>query len=310
MQSVLACGRVLARAVVAGLNAENGRLNGYKQVSDVHLLSAVAGFSKSLTPTQVQKKWNYGDDVCFVARHKLGDVIGVADGVGGWRSYGVDPSHMPRTLMSICSRMVTEGRFRPQAPQQLLATAYAETSLCKEPIAGSTTACLVSLDKAESRLHTANLGDSGFMLVRSGRVLARSQEQQHYFNAPFQLTVVPPPYRGNVICDSPSEAETSSIGVEVGDIILVASDGLFDNMSDAMILTHLHQVKLRQPETVRQAAECIASEARKLAFDSEYVSPFAQRAAQNGYRVRGGKPDDVTVIIAVVNQGELGEFVL
>ena len=39
------------------------------------------------------------------------------------------------------------------------------------------------------------------MVVRNGRVLARSQEQQHYFNTPFQLTLVPPSYRGRVLSD-------------------------------------------------------------------------------------------------------------
>ena len=68
-------------------------------------------------------------------------------------------------------------------------------------IVGSTTACLVSFDTSDNRLHTVNLGDSGYMVVRNGRVLARSQEQQHYFNTPFQLTLVPPSYRGRVLSD-------------------------------------------------------------------------------------------------------------
>lgn len=68
-------------------------------------------------------------------------------------------------------------------------------------IAGSTTACIVSLDTGDSQLHTVNLGDSGYMLVRKGRILARSQDQQHYFNTPFQLTIVPPDYRGRVLSD-------------------------------------------------------------------------------------------------------------
>lgn len=43
---------------------------------------------------------------------------------------------------------------------------------------------------------------------------------------------------------SPSEGAVSSIDVVEGDIILVATDGLFDNMSDSMILSHLTEVKV------------------------------------------------------------------
>lgn len=43
---------------------------------------------------------------------------------------------------------------------------------------------------------------------------------------------------------SPSEAVTQSIDVLDGDIIVVATDGLFDNMTDSMILGHLELVKV------------------------------------------------------------------
>lgn len=36
-------------------------------------------------------------------------------------------------------------------------------------------------------LQAANLGDSGFMLMRNGRSIFKSPVQQHQFNIPFQL---------------------------------------------------------------------------------------------------------------------------
>lgn len=44
---------------------------------------------------------------------------------------------------------------------------------------------------------------------------------------------------------SPSEADTQSIDVVDGDIIVLATDGLFDNMSDNMILNHLRIIKVQ-----------------------------------------------------------------
>lgn len=69
------------------------------------------------------------------------------------------------------------------------------------PPAGSSTACIVVLDRQSHRLHTANLGDSGFLVVRGGEVVHRSDEQQHYFNTPFQLSIAPPEAEGAVLSD-------------------------------------------------------------------------------------------------------------
>lgn len=68
-------------------------------------------------------------------------------------------------------------------------------------IVGSSTACIVALHKKERRLYTANLGDSGFLVIRDEQVVHRSQEQQHYFNTPFQLAVAPPSQAGLVLSD-------------------------------------------------------------------------------------------------------------
>lgn len=66
---------------------------------------------------------------------------------------------------------------------------------------GSSTACIVVLDRRSHRLHTCNLGDSGFLVVRGGEVVHRSDEQQHYFNTPFQLSIAPPGAEGVVLSD-------------------------------------------------------------------------------------------------------------
>ena len=71
-------------------------------------VTAVSGFPKPGSSYNIENilKGQIGDDAYFVARHvddwsadfeggeeRSGnaDVIGVADGVGGWRDYGVDP---------------------------------------------------------------------------------------------------------------------------------------------------------------------------------------------------------------------------
>ena len=57
------------------------------------------------------------------------------------------------------------------------------------------------LDKKSQMLHSANLGDSGFLVIRQGSVVHQSSEMQHYFNTPYQLAIPPPGQAGAVIQD-------------------------------------------------------------------------------------------------------------
>lgn len=66
---------------------------------------------------------------------------------------------------------------------------------------GSSTACILILEHESSNLFTVNIGDSGFLVVRKGRVVHKSEEQQHYFNTPFQLALPPPGHHGSALSD-------------------------------------------------------------------------------------------------------------
>lgn len=63
-------------------------------------------------------------------------VLGVADGVGGWRSYGIDPGEFSFHLMKTCERLVRLGRFAPTNPSELLASSYYELLHNKKAILG------------------------------------------------------------------------------------------------------------------------------------------------------------------------------
>ena len=60
----------------------------------------------------------------------------------------------------------------------------------------------------------------------------RSHEQQHYFNTPFQLSLPPTELQSQVLADRPESADQYEFSVEDGDVILLATDGLFDNVPD------------------------------------------------------------------------------
>lgn len=68
---------------------------------------------------------------------------------------------------------------------------------------GSCTCVLATLDEKAPLLYTANLGDSGYMILRKEGLdlikIYRTKEQQHSFNFPFQVGT------GG---DDPAKAET------------------------------------------------------------------------------------------------------
>jgi protein phosphatase PTC7 len=85
---------------------------------------------------------------------------------------------------------------------------------------GSSTACLVLLDRTQNILYTANIGDSGYIILRKSNnqyhQIYKSEEQLHSFNFPFQV---------GSTGDHPNKAATKKHKVQKGDLIIVASDG-------------------------------------------------------------------------------------
>ena len=99
-------------------------------------------------------------------------VLGVADGVGSWNQMGIDPSLFSNNLMKNCKRLVKEGNFVNDKPMELLDSAFFEMEEASKPI-GSSTACISILNQSDGKLFTANLGDSGFRVIRKGKIVQR-----------------------------------------------------------------------------------------------------------------------------------------
>ena len=74
-------------------------------------------------------------------------------------------------------------------PKEILVEAAKNTT-----VTGSSTCCILMLDHTQESIHAANIGDSGFLLLRpnntSHRIVLRSREQCHSFNFPYQAIKV------------------------------------------------------------------------------------------------------------------------
>ncbi|TDZ26968.1 5-azacytidine resistance protein azr1 [Colletotrichum orbiculare MAFF 240422] len=204
-----------------------------------------------------------GHDAFFVSR--VGDsgavALGVADGVGGWVDSGVDPAdfshgfcdYMASTAHghgSIKNDPSTKGtgatdHLRAQA---LMQTGY--QAICEDEtvLAGGSTAC-VAVASVDGNLDVANLGDSGFIQLRLNAVHTCSEPQTHAFNTPYQLSIVPPSvaarmaaFGGANLCDFPADADVTQHDLRHGDIVVFATDGVWDNLFNQDILRIVSRV--------------------------------------------------------------------
>jgi protein phosphatase PTC7 len=297
------------------------------------------------------------EDANFVSCVKLPDekdgtmrdvtYFGVADGVGSWREYNVDPREFSHKLMEECENILLEaehrrlndqggGKFRRViAPSEILAQAYERVKA--ENVIGSCTACVALFDNVRHQLHFSNLGDSGIIVLRhidsevAGvlkrdrdtprtertsdlRVAYVSQQQLHSFNHPYQLGWTGEEL-GNMKSSFKSAREscTTSIHVRRGDVIIMATDGLFDNVDiDDIAEIGLgweqqwgfvrggdiaareqrwsmgNSLTALSAEHAQDLASDLCKKAREQSLDSATDSPFAILAKENDIMWSGG----------------------
>jgi protein phosphatase PTC7 len=264
-------------------------------------------------------------------------MFGMADGVGEWERHGLDPSLFPNELMSRSHQLAVEQRKDlsslpaeqlSDALKGILDQAFRETQAW-----GSSTAMLALVK--DSKLVLTSLGDSCVLVMRPSKFnrdklvkIFKSKEQQHFFNCPYQLSHIPQPadfpalvtqgygklvnYLKQVLQSGPAQppdtpyehAMTTVLELHDGDVIVAATDGLFDNLFDSDI-KKLGERELKllntDSEFCTRLAASLAANAVVKAFDTRYLSPFAKAAKKARNFFIGGKLDDVTVIVSRAN---------
>ncbi|XP_055824432.1 probable protein phosphatase 2C 55 [Solanum dulcamara] len=227
-----------------------------------------------------------GEDAHFL--YESYQTIGVADGVGGWAKMGIDAGIYARKLMRnslIATNNEPKGHVNPK---RVLQEAYKNTSF-----EGSSTACIITLDKETNIVYAANVGASGFFLIRKGKVIYKSPIQQRGFGCPYQL---------GKCKDNPSVAHEMELIVEKDDILIVGTDGMLDNMNESEIEKIIRKGidrKLKAEELVRK----IGKAALYNSFNRFADTPYARAAKREGLSQtqKGGKINDITVIVAYIN---------
>lgn len=128
-----------------------------------------------------EKRKKGGEDAATLSLN----VLAVADGVGGWAASGVDPAIYSRRLCQVIDEIALKADDR-----QIMNPGDIIIEACdKNKETGSSTCVVATLDKYAPLLYTANLGDSGYLLLRKSGLdlisIFRTKEQTHSFNFPF-----------------------------------------------------------------------------------------------------------------------------
>jgi protein phosphatase PTC7 len=188
-----------------------------------------------------------------------------------------------------------------------------------------------------------SLGDSGFahfrLAVSPPSVVHVSPHQTHAFNTPWQLSQTPPSLRRKMELfgrsapqgDQPKHAALSQHQLQHGDVVMYATDGVWDNLSeeelvaiiaeqcesagiwqDSNKLSNKHlalstsestdSARSKQGRNLQVAiATAVVNAAKKAGLDDDRDGPFAKEV-QKRYpheEFHGGKHDDVAVIVLV-----------
>ncbi|KAL9606423.1 MAG: hypothetical protein Q9179_000389 [Wetmoreana sp. 5 TL-2023] len=282
-----------------------------------------------------------GQDAFFISSvgNSSNAAFGVADGVGGWSDSGIDSADFSHALcryMTKNAKEDTEGQ--ELAARDLLSQAFADVVADKAIAGGGSTAC-IAVGHADGFLQVANLGDSGFVHFRLNAVHYYSNPQTHAFNTPFQLSIIPPKilarsriFGGTPLRDFPKDASVTSHEVRHGDVLVFATDGVWDNLNSSELLQIVSRhmtgfqawqvgdkgtrigkdldvltagggiPKEKEDNLQTLLAVAITGEAKAASQNSKRDGPFAKEV-QKFYPhedFHGGKVDDICVVVAIV----------
>lgn len=264
----------------------------------------------------------------------LTSVQAVLDGVSWWKdNTSVDAGMYSSALARAMFSYVEEDLFadNPLSSYHVLQHAY---DRCKaEGIEGTSTALVATLQPPHSDemallpmenlyknciLDVCSLGDCTAMVVRRGRIVFINEEQYHDLDFPYQI--------GNGSNDTPSRALRYRFPVYRGDLVLLGSDGVFDNLYPQRVAelmwpivnfvdqrhsafsSSASQMLLRAQffedmmRALVKGTEEVMQEARSAARDIRSDTPYAEKAVNGGAYYEGGRQDDMTLLVSVIDE--------
>jgi protein phosphatase PTC7 len=240
-------------------------------------------------------------------------MLGVCDGVSQVEQFGIRPDELPVELLEECSA-AAEAQLSPVGNQlayaagfpkyggliELLVDAYKNTTSH-----GSTTVLLAALDHSKGRplLHVLNLGDCELVVLNYAydqwQVKFRTMPQRvdGHRQQPYQLSRVDETIDPDFVEDKHAipfirqGTSNSVVEVEIDDLVIMGTDGVFDNLFLEEILEKVDLDGPASQEDMSRIAKAIVDEAHSR-VGGTMDTPMGPGA--------GGKADDTTLVVASV----------
>jgi len=214
------------------------------------------------------KRVRGGEDSSYVSSHTLA----VFDGVSAWwYEDGIDAGNYAFGL----AEATKQNDCVDITSQKLLERAFASVNL-----PGSSTACIVRLCQ-NGELDTTHIGDTGYGLFRNDKFISIFEPQcddECEEDRPYQLG-------REAFSNKPCDAVRKNVTCKVNDIVIVASDGFWDNMDNEKIERTIMKWKSYCPNGVMP---------HKLAWI------LGDKAIRTG-----SKNDDITIVVAQILDEDL-----
>jgi len=233
-------------------------------------------------------KAHFGGEDAFAVSYRSLDstyMVAVSDGVGSWLSKrGVSAGPFAADLMLHSEKIFTEGE---DDALNILTDAYEATDQI-----GSATA-IIGVLKPHSwgyEVDMIYLGDSSFFVVTDGNITLQPTEQEIEFNRPFQLGKLA---GGLTYAQEPDEGEKFGFNLEFEDMLVLGTDGLFDNLFDDEIMSIISSMRKAPASHIAESLAIAATDKG----ESSQRTPFEKTSHEAGYSHKGGKTDDTTIIV-------------
>mmetsp|Transcript_21628 Transcript_21628/g.24139 ORF Transcript_21628/g.24139 Transcript_21628/m.24139 type:complete len:325 (+) Transcript_21628:27-1001(+) len=234
------------------------------------------------------------EDAYFISKdHKC---IAVFDGLGDEQLI-----HSRQYALALVEAVGKAYEGGNKDPLSLLEIAY-DYAQGKKYLGGSTATVAVV---GPGQVNMAYLGDSQIAVLRPKdrwiETMFVSHGQEWYFNAPYQINSI------NREMTPRTHAAQASVPVLPDDIILIGSDGLWDNISEDDIFQKLLRSYISEPRAPGKIAKYLADEAYRVVRTAKRknATPFGKRFAQVMKQSwKGGKVDDITVVVALLKHSK------
>lgn len=232
--------------------------------------------------------------------------LGICDGVSGVHALGISPDELPRELLLSCRAKLQLDAQRGEADDGTWFTGLIKAAYDDTQAYGATTLLLAAL--RDSNLVTANLGDCALLLLRPCcsqplklRPVFKTEPMRYDSRRPVQVQRLRG-FKDENAHMVIQEVMVSTTPVQPGDILVVGSDGLFDNLRDQDIQLAIE--KFCAPSVVTPGLSPLPA-LEQLRCTAEVLVDLAIASvnlmhADTGEYASANNADDTTALVAVV----------